>query len=320
MKRRGPAILMVVICGTAIAAFGIGRVVAMRQHRQGSEVRHGRMRGAPMQAPRAEGQFEVHLSQLADAVRDEQALLASVLADPCSTDRQFLACVDRLIESHELLLRIVGERLATVQARLPRAQAREFVTSCANSLEGHVQRRYRWRGGAQTDASQQAQSDDHRGRYGWGIAGQGAGRGRQYRRGQTGGHGLARRLQMTEAQIVWARQQDPDFEDDCARLKSRLREAYTALLAGLERTDASDENRLAGLDDLIEAHNSLERRVAEHVVLLRPRLSQEQLEHLAKLCQGPRPPASGDRTSTSPKNADRLKLAHLATATLGHCL
>ena len=81
MKGRGSVILMVVMCGTAIAAFGIGRVVAARQQRQGFEMRHGRMDGAPAPTARAERQFERHLSRLADAVRDDRALLASALAD-----------------------------------------------------------------------------------------------------------------------------------------------------------------------------------------------------------------------------------------------
>jgi hypothetical protein len=283
-------------------------------------MRHGPKRETQAQMARAERQFEAHRARLVDAVRAEQALLAAVLADPCSTDRQILARVDRLVDTHELLLRVVGQRLATVQAKLPRTQAQEFMTSCANSLEGHVQRRYRWRGGAQDDSLQQTQHEDRWGRHGWGTAGQGGGRGRQYRWGQTGGHGLARRLHMTEAQIVWAQQQDPDFEDDCALLKSRLREAYAALLAGLEHMDAGGENRLTGLDDLIDAHNSLERRVAEHIVLLRSRLSQEQLQHLSELCQRPHQLEAPESTSASPKCADYLNLAHLAPAVLETCL
>gem|GEM_PF-5824651 len=145
---------------------------------------------------------------------------------------------------------------------------------CARSLRGSARRRYRWRGGAQ---------DGGAGGPGRG-GGRGAGRGRQYRGGWGHAHPLAQRLQLTQEQIAWVRQHDPDFDQQCLTLRDSLREAHMALVASFEDERAADEELLTQVDRLIEAHSSLEKRVVEHVLVLQPRLTRQQRERLLGLC------------------------------------
>jgi len=317
MKRPGLVIVVIVILGTAAGSFWIGRLGAAGRREPGTRMQHGWMQGMPARVARAERQFQARSSRLADSVRRQQALLSSALEDPCSADQEILARADRVIESHELLMRAVGEHLATLSNRLPRAQVDRLMGSCVNSLRGRVQGRYRWRGGMQGDSFGAAQGGDYRGRYGWGAAGQGAGRGRQYRGGHNGGHGLALRLGLSEEQIAWAQQRDPDFEEDCTRLKEQLSDAHAALVDCFERRPVDDAALPAKINDLIEAHSHLERRVAQHVVLLRPCLSPDQLERLSRSCRGGRGSGAANPSSTGRRNRHHFELSNLTEAVLG---
>ncbi|MBN2132298.1 MAG: hypothetical protein JW741_22545 [Sedimentisphaerales bacterium] len=320
MKRLGFVILAMAILGAAAGSFWVGRLGATGRGGHGSRMQHGWLQGAPDRVARAERQFQARSSRLADSVRHEQALLSSALADPCSTGEEILAQVDRVIESHELLMRAVGEHLATLSNRLPRAQVERLMGSCVSSLRGQVQRRYRWRGGAHDDSSWETPGDDGRGRYGWGAPGQGAGHGRQFRGGRNDGHGLGPRLGLSEEQIAWSQQRDPGFEEDCMRLKERLGEAHAALVGCFEHRPVGDAALLARIDDLVEAHNRLERRVARHVVLLRPCLSREQLERLSRFCRGRRGPDGADSISTGRFRMHRFGFGYLSESVLGNSL
>jgi len=155
-----------------------------------------------------------------------------------------------------------------------------------------MQRRFRWRGGAQD----QGQGFMGGRRGGWGRGGgRGNGYGRQYRGGRGGStQDLAGRLRLTQEQATWIGQQDPNFDGECTLLRDRLYEAHANVLASLENVHSSEPELTAQVEALIEAHNALERRVAQHVVLLRSQLTPPQLDQLCELCRG------GGRTTRSP--------------------
>ena len=56
------------------------------------------------------------------------------------------------------------------------------------------------------------------------------------------------------------------------------------LLASLEDTQVTEQELATKVETLVEAHKALEKRVAQHIVLLRPRLTQEQRDQLGGLC------------------------------------
>lgn len=119
--------------------------------------------------------------------------------------------------------------------------------------------------------------DDSRG---WG----GPGFGRQYRGGSEAQRGFVGKLRLTEEQAAWIGQQDPDFDGQVATLRGRLSQVHADLAANLETSRIDGEAFLTQLEDLIQAYSALELRVTQHLVLLRPQLSQEQRNLLSSLC------------------------------------
>jgi len=284
MRRREVLILVVLIVALGAAAFYAGRTRAAGRNTAGP----GWLRDVPASTVEEEVYFAQQARLLSETVCAERAAFSSMLADANATEDQIRVQMDRVLESHGTLVRAVGQRLVGLRERLPELQARGFMQSCADSLRGQVQRRYRWRGGAQDDSGLQAHT-----------GGRGAGYGRQYRGGRDGGlHLFARRLQLTEEQNAWMEAHDPNFEADCVLLKERLRQVHTDLIASLEDSDSVDQELLAQIDTLVEAHRELETRVAQSIMLLRPHLSPEQRTHLSGLCRGRLGPRSGGPISS----------------------
>ncbi|MCL5278668.1 MAG: hypothetical protein M1376_02025 [Planctomycetes bacterium] len=295
MKRRDTFILVGVILAAGTAAFCVGRTAALRQKTDAA--------GPPArwpasgQAVQTEQRFEQQTGQLIDEVRAKQAQLTSMLPDARFTGAQILGQVEDIAQSYARLARSVGGHVALLCSTLPQAQRQQVMQSCANSLRGGMQRRYRWRGGAQD------QGQGFRGgrRGGWGPGGgRGSGYGRgtpnamnrvwepkQFRGGRNeGSQDLAGRLRLTQEQSTWIEQQDPNFQEQCTVLRDRLYEAHTNLAASLEGAQSTEPELTAKVDALIDAHNALEKRVAQYIVLLRPQLTRPQLDQLCELCRG----------------------------------
>jgi hypothetical protein len=282
MKRRDAFILVGVILAAGTAAFCVGRTAALR-HRTSAAGPQTPWLTFP-QAMQTEQRFGQQTRQRMDEVRAKQAELTSMLPDDRFTGTQILGQVDYIARSYAALARSVGGHVALLRSTLPQAQRQQVMQSCANSLRGSMLRRYRWRGGTQDQGP--AFMGGRRG--GWGRGGgRGSGYGKQYRGGRNeGSQDLAGRLRLTQEQSTWIGQQDPNFETQCAALRDRLYAAHTDLAASLENAQSTEQELTAKVDALIDAHNALEKRVAQHIVLLRPQLSQRQLDQLCELCRG----------------------------------
>ena len=96
---------------------------------------------------------------------------------------------------------------------------------------------------------------------------------------------LARRLRLDEGQVSILRDKDPSFETDSEQLRDILLAERTKLLAIFEDPKSTDEELLQQIDRLILAHGQIERRIAEHVLVLRPYLTVEQQKWLIGLCR-----------------------------------
>ena len=96
---------------------------------------------------------------------------------------------------------------------------------------------------------------------------------------------LARRLRLDEGQVNILRDKDSGFEADSTRLRDILVAERAALLALFENPESTDEELLQQIDRLILAHSQIERRIAEHVLVLRPYLTVEQQKWLIGLCR-----------------------------------
>lgn len=282
MIRRGLLTFVVVSVAAGAASFYLGRTGAADRAAGQDPVAVSWLHGAPAGVVEAERQFDVQTRQMMDAVRAEQRALSSMLADANAQGEQILDQANRVVESYATVLRTVGRHLTQLQDSLSQSQMRSLLQSCAGSVRGQVQRRYRWRGGASEGTRGRGYMggrgpDDSRGRGGPGF-------GRQYRGGSEAQRGFVGKLRLTEEQAAWIGQQDPDFDGQVATLRGRLSQVHADLAANLETSRIDGEAFLTQLEDLIQAYSALELRVTQHLVLLRPQLSQEQRNLLSSLC------------------------------------
>jgi Spy/CpxP family protein refolding chaperone len=93
-----------------------------------------------------------------------------------------------------------------------------------------------------------------------------------------------RRLKLSDEQIEQKKRIDPAFEADAARLGIALKEEQTSLVSMFEKPEIDESELLEQIKRLVRVHNELERRVAKHVLLLRPHLTVEQQSWLVGLC------------------------------------
>ncbi len=95
---------------------------------------------------------------------------------------------------------------------------------------------------------------------------------------------LGRWLRLMPEQARQIAGVDPTFAEESARLQERL-EAEREKLADLfEQADATDEAIMEQVEVVIEIHDRLERRVARHLLALRPHLNEQQRSKLFRRC------------------------------------
>jgi len=78
---------------------------------------------------------------------------------------------------------------------------------------------------------------------------------------------------------------DPDFEAVSVHLRDALMAERAKLLSVFEDAESSDDELLQQIDMLILTYSRVERRIAEHVLVLRPYLAVEQQKWLIGLCR-----------------------------------
>jgi len=194
---------------------------------------------------------------------------------------------ENVIGAHKHLMRRVGEHVVELRGKLPASNQDYLMSLCAETVRGPISRMGGRVGGGRQN--------------GFGGRGPGGGRGNGYGRGGGAGAGrgggdgygmrlrvrdrLARRLRLDEEQVSILRDKDFGFEADSMRLRDILMAERTTLLALFEDPKSTDEELLQQIDKLILAHSQIERRIAEHVLVLRPYLTVEQQKWLIGLCR-----------------------------------
>lgn len=276
MVRRNAMVLAAVVLTAGLASFAVGRLVTAPASDRSSWLGE-----APRSVQEADRRFQDDVQRLAESVTQQKDALAALLTDANSGREQIFDQVDRLIDSHAILMRAVGAHLVQVRDSLPGEQRQALMQSCGRTLQRQMQRRYRWRGGAGSETSEADRGNGFGGGRGSGQGGGQRGMMRRYRGGSGGQGTLARRLQLTDAQIATAQTRDPDFDADCTRLRDQVLAAHETLLASFENEQLSDDELLAAIDTLVIAHDALEMRVAEYVVVIFGDLSDGQRQALA---------------------------------------
>ena len=208
----------------------------------------------------------------------EQRNLAQVIEDPCTSDEAMLAQIESVIAVHEPLLRRVGEHIAALRSKLPEMQRERLMDVCAEVIRGPMrQGRGQGYGRGRQMGRQDSSEAVQRGR-GYGRAAGGRGYGRQ--RGR-----LARRLGLTGEQMLIIQEKDPDFEADLIRMRNTLMTEREELLNAFEDARTSNQELLEQINALVLAHSQIERRIARHLLILRPHLNAEQQKWLIGLCR-----------------------------------
>ena len=274
-------ILLAGLVGTGVASFVAGHVAGSAQPVAVRSDRPDWLQEAPDAALTLEQQFLPQAQQLQQELRRQQNVLLGMLEDRRSTDDQISVQLSAVARCRENLIRAVGNHVVELREVLPGPQQRCLMQSCGQFLGQEIQRRYRWRGGAGQLGSQDRPRGNGRG----GQGGPGMGRGQRYRGGRQGG-GMQQGLQLTEDQLALSRQLDPVFDEDASRLTEQVAAAHVALVRIFEDPQASDSGLASAIDTLVAAHTAMEQRVAQHVLLLRPHLSSEQIRCLVGICRG----------------------------------
>ncbi len=77
---------------------------------------------------------------------------------------------------------------------------------------------------------------------------------------------------------------DPTFHNEMKELRIQVHELRQQLANLFEAADSSDEDIRAAVERIIEARSTLERRVTEHLLVVRTELTAEQQKRLFDIC------------------------------------
>jgi hypothetical protein len=90
---------------------------------------------------------------------------------------------------------------------------------------------------------------------------------------------------LTEEQVNIAKQKDPAFEADINLLQDQLLLQRQKLLLLLEDQQGQNGQVLQQIECMIAAHNALEKRLIDYVLIMRPHFTMGQQNCLFGLCR-----------------------------------
>jgi len=282
MNRKREITLIVVMVVSGGISFLATRLAASRAPVAEVSLSVRWLGAAPATVVKLEEDFNTQADTLIESLLAEQKSLGTVIEDPCTPDNAILAQVEVVIAVHTRLLRQVGEHLAALRSELPDEQRLRLMSLCAEILRGPLVRASGQGAGFGGGSRMGPRDGSGTGR---GTGGRGYGGGAGYGRGRRLGTGLAQSLRLTDEQITIAQQKDPNFEADAAQLRDSLLSERAKLLATFEDPRTTNDELLAQIERLISAHSQIERRIAKHVLVLRPYLTTDQQKWLIGLCR-----------------------------------
>ena len=236
--------------------------------------------------------FDTEAAELSRDFVAERQQLARLLEASLSSDEQITAQVEKVIEaSHALLKRVVTHILA-IRKHLSPQQHQKFMRLCSNIISGRAAKGRLLEGNNVGPGKQYFGTGKGRGR-GRGRLGQERGKGRGQGQGWGRRHrrGLTSDIDFTPEQIKTIQQLDPGFKVESTELTEAVFKEHKQLALLLDNLTTNDNEIWQQLETLLEARAQRERRISQHVLLIRPLLSTEQQKVLVGLCaqcgQGP---------------------------------
>jgi len=245
----------------AVASFAVTRMSTQAAASGASECCNW-FEGVPQSVTAMNADFNTEAAYLDQTLVAEQLRLQSVLDDPCSPDEAVLLQAEKVSLAHAALTRRAGRHVIAMREALPKNKCSCFMQFSAGVVCGSG------RGAS----------------YG---GGQGRGRGRRRSAGagrvRRGRCGFACVLALNDAQLNSLAEKDPSYEQDLESVRQQVFGARDALGEAMATEDVSDDRLLELLDEMLAAHGRLDRRVAEHVVIMRTELTIGQQKMLIGL-------------------------------------
>lgn len=288
MTQSRTALVVLLVIATAVMSFVITRTQGSASQTHAEDW----LENAAPDVVEADREFQEKNRTLTDQAKQEQAALAALLCRTEAGGDEIRERSEAVLGLHAAVMRQVGEHLVSLGSRLSPERRDMLMQVTAEVLSEHIERRYQHRRGMQESGGR------HEGQGGMGRRAGGS-QGQQHQRGREGvdngagrqeggesaGNMFCRRMGMTAEQVEQSAALDPGFDADAQTLRMHLMAEHQKL-ADLFESDTGGTEILDQIDALIEAHNQLERRLTEHVLLIRPILRPGQRQRMMEMCSG----------------------------------
>ena len=277
MNKKKETIYFLIILVVGLISFVNARVTTLSKVNQIKENSQSWLADEPLSIAESEEKFNEEVSGLVSKLKETQTNLIDSLENPQTPNEAILEHVDYVNEAHENLIRRVSDHIVGLRNNLGQENREELMQLCANAISAPLQRLG-------------ARNDGQRGRgYRYGQQNRGRrGSGNGYNQQFRFWNRLTNRLRLTQEQVTQIQQADPNFATDSGTLYDELTNERQKLLSVFENPQSSDTELLEQIENLILTHSKVERKIAEHVLVLRSFLTIDQQKWLIGLCRGSR--------------------------------
>lgn len=279
MKSKKNIIFVVITLVSGLISFFSSRLNAMAQQEQAQQISR--------EITAQDEQFNNDTEQLIVNMEELQGSLETAIEDPGSTNETILQQAENVSEAHEQLLHRVGRHVINLRRRLTGQNRQYLMQLCAGTVSGPMRRMAALTG---TTGSQGQGRGNRFGRQGNTTRGYGYRRGQEQNSNAGNGrrlrfrNGLTTRLQLTDEQVTLLQENDPDFEVEAENLCNVLIAERQKLLSSFLNSQSSDDELMQQIDNFVSAHSRLEKRILQHILVMRSGLTDEQLKQLVGLC------------------------------------
>jgi hypothetical protein len=287
MNSKRKNIIVIVITLTAgIISFLNARMTAMSEQDRAQAVSYQWLEDAPRTVAESEAKFNNEVENLIANLESLQKSLIAALEDPCTPDAIITKDMNDVIAAHKDLILRVGEHVVKLRHQLGRENREYLMQLCTEAVSGQMRRLGARMGGQGGRGYGYRYGRQGRGGRGYGYrGGSGQEKGTGYGQRSRFRDRLANRLKLTFEQVMLLQENDPNFESESVSLYETLMEERDKLLSVFENPESSDDEMLNQIENLVSTHSRIERRIAEHVLILRPYLTVEQQKWLIGLCR-----------------------------------
>jgi len=274
MSKNKETIYFLIILVVGCISFVNARVVTLNKIDKVRENSQSWLSDEPLSITESEAEFNDEVSVLVSNLKETQASLLGALENSQTSNQKILEYVDSVNKAHEELIQKVARHIVELRKELGQENREELMQLCAEAISAPMKRL-----GARNNS--QTGRGNRYGQQNRGQRGFGAGYNQQFRFWNR----LTNRLRLTPEQSTQIQQADPNFSTESNLLYEELMNERQILLSVFENPQSTDEELLEQIDNLISTHSRVERKIAEHVLVLRSYLTIEQQKWLIGLCR-----------------------------------